>query len=908
MKKLILCSFFFNLYFSLFAQDLTEQDQICPSSPVSFKAPDDSSAFLYNWDFCTGDLLQKPNGFIMSTYSGLGAEGIEIVHDHKGTVATEDDQWFGFITNSRTNTMIRMDFGASLENSNPTLTSINIQFTNCYEMAFIRENGKWYALVARNINNPILIHFDSLSNNTPLISPILDPLGNYPNPYIFGGSEFTVKLHKDGNNLIGVFLNSLTLTNPAINDTRMVLVNFGNSITTPVTLSNILIVPNIGKFVEGTGSNPGFDIIQDDHQWYAVTCGTNNIRLLSFGENLFSIPTVTDITPNITNLNPSLPNTRLRLIRDGSKFLAFILNTSGQLLRLDFGESMNNLLPQLTNLGNLGVLAPNSLPTFTFDLVKQDSQWHAFIVNRSLNINILNQIIRADFPNPCNANPVTSNQINPDSVVFLLPEQVDISLETIRLEAISQNYFEDKLEIVNATVGNFSVLNQCIGETTIFENYSFGSDENVAAWEWDFGDGSGANVKSPAHLYNQSGTYPVSLRVFNKSGCENIVTKQVNITDIPQPNFIVKSLDCNLRAVEFEDISFLTSRDIQSGVSIVTREWSFGDNTGFLASTDQETGETRTNIKKGNIGSSGIAQVPAYTEDSIYQVSLTITNSENCVATVAKNISFREEDKPQVDFDHEPACTGRPIRFRDLSLMPLDAIGEVDTWKWKVFDTGGFAIDSSTIQNPSFIFDTPGTYSVRLQAQFSGACPNATTKDDIEVFESLISDFNVSTDIGIAPLRVAFENKTSAASSFEWSFGDGRISTEEAPTYVYTEPGVYVVEFQAKNANNCGTIASSTITVLEEEQITAEEPIFAQNIQVYPNPSDDIIFIRLNNLQNTSEVKVELFDLFGKKITQDSVQSNSALYTLSLGYLQAGVYLLKLSLGTQSIIKRITKF
>lgn len=38
-------------------------------------------------------------------------------------------------------------------------------------------------------------------------------------------------------------------------------------------------------------------------------------------------------------------------------------------------------------------------------------------------------------------------------------------------------------------------------------------------WTWDFGDGHGASQQSPTHLYEQPGTYEVSLTVTTKEGC-----------------------------------------------------------------------------------------------------------------------------------------------------------------------------------------------------------------------------------------------------------------------------------------------------------------------------------------------------------------------------------------------------
>ena len=909
MKKIILfISLFLISFFPVFSQNLTDVDQVCPSSPVDFTAPSDSNVLLYDWDFCTGDLSESPDAFTLTTFTSFTSDGLEIVRDHKGTATTDDDEWFGFVSNRDNGLLFRFDFGASLDNRNPTMTQLNIGITNCFEMSFVSEGDKWYAVVSRNVNNPILIEFDSLRDNSPQVTPIPDPLGNFPNPYLLGGSPFTVRMMKDGDDLIGVFLNSLVLSSLSLDDTRMILVNFGNSVTNPVTLSNVLEVPNVGPSVEGTNANPGFDLIKDGDNWYGITCGVNNIRLLEFGSSLYQIPNVTDITANIAGLDPSLVNVRTRLVKDGNRFFAFIVNTSGQLLKLDFGESMSNMNPTLTNYGTLGVIGTQNgrVIPFTLEVVKENSQWKAFVIGRDL-VSQTSNFYRINFPNPCNADPFYSDVENPEDVIFLLPEDVQISLDTYDEEGLIIDNYNDLVNVQGATVGNFDVLNQCIGESTIFENFSFGSDENVASWEWDFGDGTKSTLKDPIHNYTQVGSYDVSLRVINKSGCENTTTKVVNITNIPQADFIIRSVNCGERSVEFEDLSGLSLSDQQNGTEIVTREWFFGDNTSFIASTDQTTGETRTNILKGNSNSSNVAQSPAYPKDSIYQVSLTIINSENCVSTVSKVISFREIDKPNVNFEFDQVCAGNPTTFRDLSTVNPGAIGQVDTWHWKVFDQNGLAIDSSKLQHPVFVFDLAGIYNVELASQFSGACETSITKE-VEVIEGLTSDFELSTDIGIAPLRVSFQNKVENAASFTWKFGDGKTSAEESPIYTYTEPGIYIVEFQAKNVNDCGTIATKSITILEQDQVTSQEPLFAQNIVIYPNPTDSQVFVDFTDPKKVSDLSIELMDIYGKKLDISSRPSASGDYTLNLESLPTGIYLLRLSIDGQSLIKRINKF
>lgn len=55
---------------------------------------------------------------------------------------------------------------------------------------------------------------------------------------------------------------------------------------------------------------------------------------------------------------------------------------------------------------------------------------------------------------------------------------------------------------------------------------------NATAYEWDFGDGATSTVTSPSHVYQEEGTYTISLTA--KSGSlQNIKTKTVTILPAP---------------------------------------------------------------------------------------------------------------------------------------------------------------------------------------------------------------------------------------------------------------------------------------------------------------------------------------------------------------------------------------
>lgn len=60
----------------------------------------------------------------------------------------------------------------------------------------------------------------------------------------------------------------------------------------------------------------------------------------------------------------------------------------------------------------------------------------------------------------------------------------------------------------------------CVGAPTFFENYSLTNNgDNNLSYNWYFGDGNTSNEFEPTHIYNNTGSYEVTLTVYNGCSC-----------------------------------------------------------------------------------------------------------------------------------------------------------------------------------------------------------------------------------------------------------------------------------------------------------------------------------------------------------------------------------------------------
>jgi N-acetylneuraminic acid mutarotase len=72
---------------------------------------------------------------------------------------------------------------------------------------------------------------------------------------------------------------------------------------------------------------------------------------------------------------------------------------------------------------------------------------------------------------------------------------------------------EDNLPVASFTI---SAEISRPAETINFQNTS----QNATTFEWDFGDGNTSSAENPSHIYNETGTYTIKLKVTNTDGTD----------------------------------------------------------------------------------------------------------------------------------------------------------------------------------------------------------------------------------------------------------------------------------------------------------------------------------------------------------------------------------------------------
>lgn len=308
--------------------------------------------------------------------------------------------------------------------------------------------------------------------------------------------------------------------------------------------------------------------------------------------------------------------------------------------------------------------------------------------------------------------------------------------------------------------------NPTSGCVPLVVHYTDLSDNNPTSWSWTFqgGSPSSSTLANPTVTYNNPGTFDVTLTVTNALGSNTIsMFDFIEVNDDPVADF-----DYNIDelVVDFENFS-------DNGTTYL---WNFGD------------GHTSTAVNPTH----------EYEEDGLYTVTLTVTNE---CGTDTYTVVIEIITLPIADFDASPREGCDPLEVDFINYSSENAT----SFQWSF---PGGSPPSSTLFEPTVVYEIPGTYNVTLTA-FNELGEDIYTRTNyITVFAQPFATFTVETD----GLEANFNSTGSIGDTYSWNFGDGNTSSSPNPTHIYEEGGNYNVTLTV--TNDCGTdITSMTVNI-----------------------------------------------------------------------------------------------
>jgi gliding motility-associated-like protein len=193
-------------------------------------------------------------------------------------------------------------------------------------------------------------------------------------------------------------------------------------------------------------------------------------------------------------------------------------------------------------------------------------------------------------------------------------------------------------EIYSIPLANFQ--NTVICENTPPTNFIDNSTINkgsITKWTWNFDDDNNniSSLLNPQHLYDEPGTYNVSLIIESDKECKDTIIQPVIVLAKPTSIFISDiTEDCGEACINFLDYT------IPNAFNVVNWHWTFGDG---QTSTMQNPAHCYTNLSND--------------ADSSFTVSLITTNDLGCSDSITVTNYINVWHNPISNFDINPPHT-----------------------------------------------------------------------------------------------------------------------------------------------------------------------------------------------------------------------------------------------------------
>jgi gliding motility-associated-like protein len=316
----------------------------------------------------------------------------------------------------------------------------------------------------------------------------------------------------------------------------------------------------------------------------------------------------------------------------------------------------------------------------------------------------------------------------------------------------------------NAQVHADFIATPDAGCAPLLVNFNDLSTGNPASWKWDLGNGTTSFLQNPSVTYFNPGQYSIKLVVKNSQGADSIVKNQlIKVYASPVVNFSgTPQTGCFPLPAQFTDLS------VPGSGTNTGWEWDFGDG---ILSANQNPQHT-------------------YNAAGNYNVSLRITNSFGCVASVTYPQYIQISSGVKAAFTNTvPATCNQPdtIQFSNNST----GIGTL-SFQWKFGDGS-----TSALADPIHIYSVPGSYTVSLVVFNSNGCSDTIIKPNLITVSNFKANFSTPSVV-CQGSDVNFLNTSSPVpSSVIWYFGDGTFSDSTNLVKNFTNTGNFNVKMIA---------------------------------------------------------------------------------------------------------------
>ncbi len=807
--------------------DFTFPSSACINETILLKN-NSVSATRYLWDFCH-DALPNISGatsaYAISSPGVIIPEGIEAVNDN--------GNWYVFFFGRNENTLYRLSYGADINNTSPTITSLgNLgSFFNLpTHIKIVKEGSSWYGFVVNfGDGNLIKLNFgNSLSVGSGSISTT-----NLSSQGLANCRGFDMINSEDG----------YVVLLSAWGGGQLKAIRFSNGLANAPT--------DVRSVSTSISSGMGISLIKSSNQWIGLVSDFNsgNVVHCSFGPDLFNnsfVPVLTTVA--------SLSNPRdLKLVQDGLEYYALVESTLG-LTVIEFGDDVLAIdgTEVVTYEGNFGGKLTDPMG---ITLLRNGATWNAFTISQNSGL-----ILRLDFTDNCSPSSIPFKTItDTDPIGKFFQQAGNYMISLVAYNSSGGFDIKDQLITVTSSVAPDLILsndNNCLGVTNHFVATTSNAT-TLSNGSWDLA-GNTATGNTASYQFVTTGEYEIIFNGTTTNGCANMVSRTISIYNPPISGFtlpIASPVLCTNQSYTFantsasdpgSNISWQWSIDgldvsdqkdliksfpntnnqsVQLTASIpgcssqttqVFAVQAQGPTTNFFINgkceqtnvqfINQTSGAVTSYVWDFGDGSNQNATDANHTYLSAgsFDVKLVATNASGCNNSSTKALTIYSSPQPNFSLDLPPfSCSGTPSQFNDLTPSPTDS--NLSSWAWSFGDAG-----TSTDRNPLHTFTNSGDYNVSLTTTTNFGC-SASFQKPVTITASPAADFTYTPACINQGTRFT-DASGSGVKSWFWTIG-GSTYAFSNPTHVFSGSGGFSAKLTVTGNNNCVASVTKTINV-----------------------------------------------------------------------------------------------
>ncbi|WP_370089240.1 PKD domain-containing protein [Ekhidna sp.] len=469
-------------------------------------------------------------------------------------------------------------------------------------------------------------------------------------------------------------------------------------------------------------------------------------------------------------------------------------------------------------------------------------------------------------------------------IVFESTGIVDVRLDVQSSNGCESSYSEE-IEVLTSPEPDFNVSIGCQGEASVFTDNTVTSGNPIVSWLWTV-DGTNYGTQDISHVFTEAGLFDVSLEVTGQNFCSEIITKTVEIIELPAVNFSVSG-ECDNELIRAQDQS------TSSADPVISRRWM---------------------LDGVNVGNGTQLLLESLGNDT-YQLELQLETASGCVINSSQTLEINEAPASSFTSSRTFGLPNDVLTFTNISSGAV-------SYQWLV--DGSVASTNESLFNTGF--SEEGSHTVSLVAQNSLGCYDTTNqeilialpevdlaigdfeliskKDKGEIYIEILNFSNLPIDT--TEIQIVLENGFRVSENVLAFIGVGESYTKILSVGIpltVSEPSYFCVKlvsqyeelqyFDSNPVNN-----EKCITL--KPQVQVEDP--------FPNPVTDQFRLKVI-VPEVGTASLTLLNSAGKVYSSSVFQAEKGLnnFFFDMSTLDPGIYFVTVDVAGFSFKRKVVK-